>query len=83
MLDELHARVRSALLDADVDPWENLIGVRAVIDECLVDSGLDDGTGEIHRRLMATFTGYGRLQSLFDDPSVEEIWVNEPGRVFS
>lgn len=82
MLDELHARVRSALLDADVDPWENLIGVRAVIDECLVDSGLDDGTGEIHRRLMATFTGYGRLQSLFDDPSVEEIWVNEPGRVF-
>jgi len=82
MLDELHARVRSALLDAGIDPMENLPGVRAVIDECLVDSGLDDMTGEIHRQLMAAFTGYGRLQSLFDDPGVEEIWVNEPGRVF-
>jgi pilus assembly protein CpaF len=82
MLDELHARVRSALLDAGIDPMENLPGVRAVIDECLVDSGLADMTGEVHRQLMAAFTGYGRLQSLFDDPGVEEIWVNEPGRVF-
>ena len=82
MLDELHARVRSALLDAGVDPMENPVGVRTVIDECLVDSGLDDSTSDVHRQLMAAFTGYGRLQPLFDDPGVEEIWVNEPGRVF-
>src|SRR4051812_3525245 len=25
---------------------------------------------------------YGALQPYFDDPSVEELWVNEPGRVF-
>ena len=26
--------------------------------------------------------GYGPLQRWLDDPEVEEIWVNEPGRVF-
>lgn len=82
MLDELHARVRTALLDAGIDPMENPVGVRTAIDESLLALGLDDIDGEIRRQLVATFTGYGRLQSLFDDPGVEEIWVNEPGRVF-
>jgi pilus assembly protein CpaF len=26
--------------------------------------------------------GFGPLQRWFDDPEVEEIWINEPGRVF-
>ena len=26
--------------------------------------------------------GYGPLQQYFDDPTVEEIWINEPARVF-
>ena len=26
--------------------------------------------------------GYGPLQRYLDDPTVEEIWINEPGRVF-
>jgi pilus assembly protein CpaF len=26
--------------------------------------------------------GFGPLQQLLDDPTVEEIWINEPGRVF-
>jgi pilus assembly protein CpaF len=26
--------------------------------------------------------GFGLLQNLLDDPSVEEIWINEPGRIF-
>jgi pilus assembly protein CpaF len=26
--------------------------------------------------------GFGVLQQYFDDPTVEEIWINEPGRVF-
>jgi pilus assembly protein CpaF len=27
-------------------------------------------------------SGFGKLQPLLDDPSVEEIWINEPGRIF-
>ena len=29
-----------------------------------------------------TVAGYGPLQQYFDDPAVEEIWVNEPSQVF-
>ncbi|MBC7723442.1 MAG: CpaF family protein [Burkholderiaceae bacterium] len=34
------------------------------------------------RQIVATITGYGVLQPYFDDPEVEEIWINGPERVF-
>ncbi len=82
MLDELHARVRSALLEASIDPMTDLAGVRSVIDECLVTVDPSSEVVTARRALLAAFTGYGVLQPLFDDASVEEIWINEPGRVF-
>ena len=33
---------------------------------------------EVHHHI----AGYGPLQVFFDDPEVEEIWINEPSRVF-
>ncbi len=35
------------------------------------------------RQIVATITGFGVLQPLFDDPEVEEIWINAPERVFA
>ena len=34
------------------------------------------------RDVLASITGYGPLQPFFDDPTVEEIWINAPMRVF-
>jgi len=34
------------------------------------------------RQIIATLTGFGALQPFFDDPTVEEIWINAPDRVF-
>ncbi|WP_159600910.1 CpaF family protein [Agromyces humi] len=34
------------------------------------------------REVVASITGYGPLQPFFDDPTVEEIWINAPTRVF-
>lgn len=34
------------------------------------------------REVLARLTGYGPLQPLFDDPGIEEIWINGPTRVF-
>lgn len=34
------------------------------------------------RDVVAAITGYGPLQPYFDDPEVEEIWINTPTRVF-
>src|SRR4051794_41633657 len=35
------------------------------------------------RQIVADLTGFGPLQPLLDDPSVEEIWINGPTRVFA
>ncbi|GHJ57705.1 pilus assembly protein CpaF [Nocardioides sp. OK12] len=32
--------------------------------------------------LVARVSGFGALQPLLDDPSVEEVWINDPSRVF-
>ncbi len=32
--------------------------------------------------VVAELTGYGSLQPYFDDPTIEEIWINAPDRVF-
>ncbi len=34
------------------------------------------------REVVAAVSGFGPLQRYFDDPDVEEIWINEPGKVF-
>lgn len=33
------------------------------------------------RRIIAELTGFGVLQPYFDDPEVEELWINAPDRV--
>jgi pilus assembly protein CpaF len=34
------------------------------------------------KRVLDDVVGFGPLQPFLDDPSIEEIWINEPGKVF-
>ena len=34
------------------------------------------------REVLASLTGFGPLQPYLDDPTVEEIWINAPDRIF-
>src|SRR4051812_45463706 len=34
------------------------------------------------REVLANLTGFGPLQPLFDDPTIEELWINAPDAVF-
>ena len=34
------------------------------------------------RQIVASLTGFGALQPFFDEPEIEEIWINGPNRVF-
>lgn len=34
------------------------------------------------REIIASLTGLGPLQAFLDDPTIEEIWINSPSRVF-
>jgi pilus assembly protein CpaF len=38
--------------------------------------------GMATRQIIATIAGFGALQPFFDDPEVEEIWINGPAKVF-
>jgi pilus assembly protein CpaF len=47
--------------------------------------GVHDPLGDeqaAERGVLAELAGFGRLQPFFDDPAVEEIWINGPARVF-
>ncbi len=37
---------------------------------------------DVTRQVVATLTGFGPLQPLLDDPTVEELWINGPAHVF-
>ncbi|HEV7948131.1 MAG TPA: ATPase, T2SS/T4P/T4SS family [Glaciihabitans sp.] len=38
--------------------------------------------GAATRQVLATLTGFGPLQPFLDNPDIEEIWINEPTKVF-
>lgn len=58
--------------------------VRRYAERALAGDGplLGDEPGTA-RQVLAQLTGYGPLQPLFDDPSVEEIWINGVDKVFA
>lgn len=87
----IEADVRELVRRRGLDPARQADHVRALVDEVVAD--YEDralGTSlppigdsaDTHRRVLDAVAGFGPLQRYLDDPDVEEIWVNEPGRVF-
>jgi pilus assembly protein CpaF len=87
--DEVRARVRHHGVDPVVAPD----AVRVLVDEVLADvdrralvgtaPSLTEVVADATRRsVLDAVAGFGPLQPYLDDPAVEEVWVNEPGRVF-
>ena len=82
-------RVRALVRDRGTDPLADPRGVRAAILDVLDDVATAGSEAPSYadvtalaRDLQDTVAGYGPLQRLFEDPMVEEIWFNEPSRVF-
>lgn len=85
--DEVRNRVRVRGIDPLSDPGS----VRRVVDEVLADYAerslssqalpLSDGAA-VAQDVVDAVAGLGPLQRYLDDPEIEEIWINEPGRVF-
>jgi pilus assembly protein CpaF len=44
-------------------------------------AAVDDEAGCV-REILAAVSGYGPLQPYLDDPTIEEIWINSPERIF-
>jgi pilus assembly protein CpaF len=87
----IDAEVREVVRRQGLDPARDPAAVRRVVDE--VVAAYDEHSltralpplgnpGEAAKAVLDAVAGYGPLQPYFDDPAVEEIWINEPSRVF-
>ena len=83
--------VRELVRRRGIDPVAEGGAVRQLVDEVVGDyrdravtaalPPLGDPS-HVTRRVVDAVAGFGPLQPFLDDPEIEEIWINEPGRVF-
>ncbi|HEY7049440.1 MAG TPA: ATPase, T2SS/T4P/T4SS family [Jatrophihabitantaceae bacterium] len=87
----VEGEVRELVRRRGIDPVAEPATVRRLIDEVVthyldraVTSSLPPlgDTTHVTRAVLDAVAGFGPLQPFLDDPSIEEIWINEPGRVF-
>ncbi len=83
--------VRELVRRRGLDPVRQPEAIRALVREVAADyeeRALLDGlpaprdVEAVCRAVYDAVAGFGPLQRYFDDPTVEEVWINEPGRVF-
>jgi len=87
----IESEVRELVRRRGVDPVRDPDQVRLIVDDVIAEYGdralssslppVGDER-EVARSVLDSVAGFGPLQRWFDDPEVEEIWINEPGRVF-
>ena len=88
---ELDAQLRAAVRRDGIDPQRDSAQVRALAARLVADHDQRSLTGvvapipdpdDVVEELVARVSGFGPLQRYLDDPTVEEVWINEPSRVF-
>lgn len=87
----IESEVRELVRRRGLDPAGDAGQVRRLVDEVLAD--YDDRAlssslpllgdrRQVSRAVLDAVAGFGPLQPWLDDPEVEEVWINEPGKVF-
>src|SRR5919107_3319211 len=88
---QVELEVRELVRRSGVDPVREGPTVRRLVDQVVNDYDERSLSGglpvladreQAARRVWDAVAGFGPLQRYLDDPSVEEIWINEPGKVF-
>jgi pilus assembly protein CpaF len=94
MTDAVHvveSEVRELIRRSGLDPARHPVEVGRLVQDVI--SGYDERSlhggmppildrHEAAKQVMDVVAGFGPLQRYFDDPTVEEIWINEPSKVF-
>lgn len=85
------AEVREQIRRRGLDPFEAPTEVAAIVDAVLQDHDqLSARTGAaafadldaVRHQILDAVAGFGVLQPLLDDDSIEEVWINGPDEVF-
>jgi pilus assembly protein CpaF len=88
---ELAEQVRVRVRDLGVDPQRDADAVRRIAEGVAQAHDERSLTGAVAPLedlpalvddLVSRVSGFGPLQRYLDDPAVEEVWINEPSRVF-
>jgi pilus assembly protein CpaF len=91
LLESLDSQLREAVRRDGIDPQRESGVVRRIAERIVADHDQRSLTGAVPpvadhdaviEELVARVSGFGALQRYLDDPTVEEIWVNDPSRVF-
>jgi pilus assembly protein CpaF len=85
VVQEVRMRVRTG----GISPHDDEAELRHIVEDILAQTKSvpetapgNESTREIIEHISNQISGFGALQPLLDDPSIEEIWINEPGRIF-
>ena len=90
VLEELDQHVRSLVRREGVDPQQDVPVVRRIVEGVVRDHDARSLTGAVAPvtdveslvgELVARVAGFGPLQPFLEDPTVEEVWINDPGLV--
>ena len=90
-VDAVEAEVRELVRRRGLDPIADRVAMRRLVDEVVshyderaLTSALSPllDSQQAARTVYDAVAGFGPLQRHLDDPTVEELWINEPGRVF-
>ena len=90
-VDTVELEVRELVRRRGIDPVTDCAEVRRLVDEVIADYDERSLTSALPQlpdvrhaasRVYDAVAGFGPLQRHLDDPTVEELWINEPGRVF-
>ena len=83
--------MRAAVRRDGVDPQREVHLVRTIAEQVVrahdersltgAVTPVADASGVVGE-LVARVSGFGALQPFLDDPEVEEVWINDPSRVF-
>ncbi len=91
LVDQLDLHVRELVRREGVDPQRDAVVVRRIAEGVVRDHDERSLTGAVAPvpdvnsvvgELVARVSGFGPLQPFLDDPAVEEVWINDPSRVF-
>ncbi len=91
LVETLDAQLRDVVRRDGIDPQRDAGLVRHLAERLVAERDQRSLTGAVApvgdhgvvvEELVARVSGFGPLQTYLDDPTVEEIWINDPSRVF-
>ena len=91
LIEQLDGHLRAAVRAEGVDPQRDAALVRRLATAVVGEHDQRSLTGvvapveehdSVVEELVARVAGFGPLQRYLDDPTVEEVWINDPSRVF-